>query len=56
MEDVFDCDRHQVETFELVLGIYLVLSKGDFSCLTRNSKTLYVSKAKNLDWICLVEN
>ena len=31
------------------------IPKGEFSCLTRNSKTLFVSKAKNLDRICLVE-
>ena len=31
------------------------ISKGEFSCLTRKSNTLFVSKAKNLDWICLVE-
>ena len=31
------------------------IPKGEFYCLKRNSKTLFVSKAKNLDRICLVE-
>ena len=32
------------------------IAKGEFLCLARNSKRLFVSKAINLDRICLVEN
>ena len=31
------------------------ISKGEFLCLSRNRKTLFVSKDKNFDRICLVE-
>ena len=31
------------------------IPKGEFSCLTRNSIRLFVSNAKKLDQICLVE-
>ena len=30
------------------------ISKGEFLCITSNRKTLFVSKTKNLDRICLV--
>ena len=31
------------------------IPEGEFSCVTRNSKILFVSKVKSLDQICLVE-
>ena len=32
------------------------ISSGEFSCLTRNSKMLFVSKPKSLDQICLINH